>query len=120
MCAVSPVNKARAAVNAALHTDIVRKVENIEAFFVKKSPAIMSTSILLHAKRARRVDHNISSGGSNTSAASTALIDSAIEPSLHDANEAFSLCDISLSAGVRASAETLRRFLSSVNGSPPK
>jgi hypothetical protein len=59
----------------------------------------MSTRMLLPAKRARHVDsHNISSGNSNASAAGTVSIGSAIKPSLHDANNAFSLCNISLSA----------------------
>jgi hypothetical protein len=94
MCAVP-----HAATNAALHVDIVCKVENSKVFFVKKSPAITSTSILLPAKQARRVNfHDISSGNSNASAASIALIGSAIKPSLHDADDAFSICDISLSA----------------------
>jgi hypothetical protein len=99
MCAVPPVNEARAAANAALHTDIVREVENIKAFFMKKLPAIMSTSILLPAKCACRVDfHYISSGDSNASAVGMASIGSAIEPSFHYTNDGFSLCDISLSA----------------------
>jgi hypothetical protein len=98
MCVVPPVNEAHAAANAALHADIVREVENIKAFFMKKSPAIMSTSILLPAKRARHVVfHDINSGNSNASAASTASIGSAIKPSLHDANYVFSLCSIRLS-----------------------
>ncbi len=98
MCAVPPVDEAHAAANAALHADIVRKVENIEAFFIKKLPAIMSNSILLPTKRAHCVDsHTISSGNSNASAAGTASIGSAIKPSLHDVNNAFSLCNISLS-----------------------
>jgi hypothetical protein len=99
MCAVPPVNEARAAANVALHADIVCKVANIEAFFMKKLPAIMSTSILLPAKRAHHIDfHNISSGDSDTSAAGTASIGSAIEPSHHDADDAFSLFNIRLSA----------------------
>jgi hypothetical protein len=97
MRAVPPVDEARAAANEALHADIVREVENIEAFFMMKLPAIMSTSILLHAKRAQRVDfHDISSGDSNASAAGTVSIGSMVVPSLHDADNAFSLCDISL------------------------
>jgi hypothetical protein len=99
MCVVLPVDEARAATNAALHEDIVREVENIEAFLMKKSPAIMSTSILLPTKRAHCVDfHDISSGDSNASAAATASIGSAIKPSLHDGDNAFSICNISLSA----------------------
>jgi hypothetical protein len=99
MCAMPPVDEARAATNAALQVDIVRKVANIKAFFMMNPPAIMSTSILLPAKRACRADfHNISSSDSNASAAGTASIGSAIKPSLHDADNAFSLCDISLSA----------------------
>jgi hypothetical protein len=98
MCAVPPVDKARAATNAAMHAEIVPKVESIEAFFTKKLPAIMSTSILLPAKQARCLEfHNISSSNSNASAGSRASIGSAIEPSLHDADNAFSLCDVSLS-----------------------
>jgi hypothetical protein len=97
MCAVPPVDEARAAANAALHADIVRKVENIKAFFMKKLPAIMSTSILLPAKCACRFDfHDISSGDSNASAAGMASIGSAIEPTLHDTDNAFSLCNINL------------------------
>jgi hypothetical protein len=99
MCAVPPVDEARAAANAALHADVVCKVENIEVFFMMKLPAIMSTSISIPAKQARRVDfHDISSGNSNASEAGTAFICSAIEPSLYDADDAFSLCNISLSA----------------------
>jgi hypothetical protein len=99
MCAVPSVDEACAAANAALHADIVHKVENIETFFMKKLPAIMSTSILLPTKCACCVDfHDISSGNSNASAAGTASIGSAIKPSLHDADNAFSLCNISLSA----------------------
>ncbi len=99
MCAVPPVNEARATANAALHMDIVCKAENIEAFFMKKSPAIKSTGVLLPTKCARCVNfHDISSGNSNASAAGKASIGSAIKPSLHDASNAFSLCDISPSA----------------------
>jgi hypothetical protein len=99
MCAVPLIDEAWAATNAALHADIVQENENIEPFFMKKSPAIMSTSILLPAKCACRIDfYNISSGNSNASAVGTASIGSAIKPSLHDANYAFSLWDISLSA----------------------
>jgi hypothetical protein len=36
MCAVPPVDKARAATNAAMHADIVCKVKNIEAFFYEE------------------------------------------------------------------------------------
>jgi hypothetical protein len=66
---------------------------------MKKAPAILLTSILLPAKRARCVNfHNISSGNSYTSAVGTASIGSAIKPSLYDAEDMFRLCDISLSA----------------------
>jgi hypothetical protein len=62
MCGVPPIDEARAAANAAMHAEIVRKVEYIEAFFTKKLLAIMSTSILLPAKQARCVQfHNITS-----------------------------------------------------------
>jgi hypothetical protein len=98
MCVVPPVDEAHAATNAAMNADIVHKAEIIKAFFTKKPPAIMSTSILLPAKQAHHVKfHGISIGGSNASAGSMASIGSAIEPSLHDANDAFSLCNISLS-----------------------
>jgi hypothetical protein len=99
MCAVPPVDEAHAAANAALHSDIVHEVENIEAFFMKKLPAIMSTSILLPTKCAHCINfHNISRGNSIANAAGMASISSAIEPSLNDANNAFSICNISLSA----------------------
>ncbi len=97
MSAVPPVDKARAAANSAMRAEIVCKVEKIE-FFAKKLPAIMSTSILLQAKQARCIKfHDISSSNSNASAGSTASIGSGIKPSLHEANNAFSLCDVSLS-----------------------
>jgi hypothetical protein len=98
MCAVPPVDKAHAAANAAMHAEIIPKVENIKAFFTKKSPVIISTSILLPAKQARLVKfHDIISSNSNASAGSTVSIGSAIKLSLHDADNAFSLCNVSLS-----------------------
>ena len=97
MCAVPPVDPARARANAAFYADIIREVENIEQFFCSSPPSATPASILQPAKRARRVGFSDES----SSAASPAMIGHAIDLGMshsYDADDAISVCDTTTSA----------------------
>jgi len=99
MCAVPPVDAGTAS-TAVNHADIIREIENIEAFMIAKKPTIEPQGILLPAKRARRVDFSDASSCDGT-VTSHATIGPAVdfsEGTMIYADDSFSLCDVTTSA----------------------
>ena len=100
MCAVPPVDAGNTASNGVNHADIIREIENIEAFMIAKAPTIEPQGILLPAKRARRVDFSDASSCDGT-VSSHATIGPAVdfgESTMYYADDSISLCETTTSA----------------------
>jgi hypothetical protein len=96
MCVVPIIDEEGAIANAALHANIIKEIENIEAHFTKpRLPSTLLPSILLPGKCAETVKFQDISSNCNACTSTD----------VNANTDAVSFCNLPNSAVVRASAE---------------